>query len=164
MASFLTFPSYTPTTNGPPPNRQRSSKIFRTSSILGRDTQYRTERTAGRHHPSGSGWVELRSPRPETLRQVEKELTEGRGEKEAIALALDLSALVVLDDKRARNYARRVGLRLTGTLGVLLRLHHLGLAERELEADIALLDEADMRITPELRRMVLDARSEGGLR
>jgi predicted nucleic acid-binding protein len=110
---------------------------------------------------SEKGWVERRSPRPETLRQVEKDLTEGRGEKEAIALALDLSALVVLDDKRARNYARRVGLQLTGTLGVLLRLHRLGLAERELEADVALLDEADMRITPELRRMVLDAGTRG---
>lgn len=45
-------------------------------------------------------------------------MTEGRGEKEAIALALDLSAPVVLDDKQARNYARRVEVRLTGTLGV----------------------------------------------
>ena len=44
-------------------------------------------------------WVERRVPRPETLRRVESEMTEGRGEKEAIALALDLSALIVLDDK-----------------------------------------------------------------
>ena len=67
-----------------------------------------------------------------------------------------------LDDKRARNYARRVGLRLTGTLGVLLRLHRLGLAERGLEADVALLDEADMRISPGLRRMVLGLEDERG--
>lgn len=102
-------------------------------------------------------WVERRAPRSETLRRVESEMTEGRGEKEAIALALDLSALVVLDDKRARSYARRAGLRLTGTLGVLLRLHRLGLASRSLQEDLRLLEEADMRITPELRRMVLDA-------
>lgn len=103
-------------------------------------------------------WVELRAPRAETLQRVEGEMTEGRGEKEAIALALDLSALIVLDDKRARSYARRVGLRLTGTLGVLLRLYRLGLASRGLEEDLRLLEAADMRITPELRRMVLDAR------
>lgn len=84
-------------------------------------------------------------------------MTEGKGEKEAIALALDLSALIVLDDKRARNYARRLGLRLTGTLGVLLRLHRLGLAPRNLEEDLQLLEAADMRITPELRQMTLDA-------
>ncbi len=107
-------------------------------------------------------WVEQRAPHAETLGRVEGDLTEGRGEKEAVALALDLSALVVLDDKRARNYARRVGLRLTGTLGVLLRLHRLGLAERGLEADVALLDEADMRISPGLRRMVLGLEDERG--
>lgn len=33
-------------------------------------------------------------------------MIEDRVEEEAIALALDLSALIVLDDKRARNYAR----------------------------------------------------------
>jgi predicted nucleic acid-binding protein len=102
-------------------------------------------------------WVKRRAPGAETLRKVESEMTEGRGEKEAIALALELSALIVLDDKRARNYARRVGLRLTGTLGVLLRLHRLNLASRGLEEDLRLLEEADMRITRELRRMVLDA-------
>lgn len=102
-------------------------------------------------------WVERRAPRVGTLRKIESEMTEGRGEKEAIALALDLSALIVLDDKRARNYARRVGLRLTGTLGLVLRLHHLGLASRSLEEDLRLLEEADMRITPELRQMALNA-------
>lgn len=102
-------------------------------------------------------WVEQRAPRTETLRKIESEMTEGRGEKEAIALAIDLSALIVLDDKRARNYARRVGLRLTGTLGLVLRLHRLGLASRRLEEDLRLLEEADMRITPELRQMVLGA-------
>ena len=95
------------------------------------------------------------------MRRVEGELTEGRGEKHAIALALELSALVVLDDKRARNYARRIGVRLTGTLGVLLRLHRTGLATRDLDEDLRLLEGADMRITPELRRMVRDAREQG---
>lgn len=100
-------------------------------------------------------WIERRAPTAGTLHTVEDEITEGRGEKEAIALALDLSALIVLDDKRARSYARRVGLRLTGTLGVLLRLHRLGLASRGLEEDLRLLEEADMRITPELLQKVL---------
>jgi hypothetical protein len=44
-------------------------------------------------------WLERRAPRVETLLRVESEMTEGRGEKHAIALALELSALVVLDDK-----------------------------------------------------------------
>ena len=51
---------------------------------------------------------------------------------------------------------------MTDTLGVLLRLHRLGLAERGLEADAVLLDEADMRISPGLRRMVLGLEDEQG--
>ncbi len=73
-------------------------------------------------------------------------MIEDRGEEEVIALALVFSALIVLDDKRARNYARRVGLQLTGTLGVLLRLHHPRLASRVLKEDLRLLEEADMRV------------------
>lgn len=46
--------------------------------------------------------------------------TLGRGEAETIALALDVDAdLVLLDDLRARKAARRLGVRVMGTLGIL---------------------------------------------
>jgi hypothetical protein len=48
-------------------------------------------------------------------------------------------------------------LEITGTLGVLLRLHRLGFVSRKLEEDLRLLEEANMRISPELRRAVLEA-------
>jgi predicted nucleic acid-binding protein len=48
-------------------------------------------------------------------------------------------------------------LEITGTLGVLLRLHRLGLASRDLEEDLRLLEETDMRISPKLRRAVIEA-------
>jgi predicted nucleic acid-binding protein len=57
--------------------------------------------------------------------------------------------------------ARRVGLEVTGTLGVLLRLHRLGLASRDIEEDLRLLEEADMRISSELRRAVVEAGRQG---
>jgi hypothetical protein len=50
-----------------------------------------------------------------------------------------------------------MGSQLTDTLGVLLGPHRLGLASRGLEEDLRLLEEAGMKITPELRRMILDA-------
>jgi hypothetical protein len=44
------------------------------------------------------------------------------GEAEAIALALELSAdLILLDERDGRSAAERAGLRVTGVLGVLLR-------------------------------------------
>jgi predicted nucleic acid-binding protein len=50
-----------------------------------------------------------------------------RGEAEVLALALELDAdLVIIDERLARLHAKRLGLRLTGTLGVLLRAKQLG--------------------------------------
>jgi len=53
----------------------------------------------------------------------------GPGESEAIALALDLKAdLILLDEKEGRRKARRVGLQVMGVGGVLLAAkaqHHL---------------------------------------
>jgi predicted nucleic acid-binding protein len=53
--------------------------------------------------------------------------------------------------------ARRVGLEITGTLGVLLRLHRIGLSSRSIEVDLRLLEEAGMRISSDLRRIVIEA-------
>jgi len=51
-----------------------------------------------------------------------------RGEAEVLALALEMRAdLVILDERLARRHAQRLGLVLTGTLGVLLRAKRLGL-------------------------------------
>ena len=54
----------------------------------------------------------------------------GRGEAEAIAVASDVDAdIVLLDDLRARRMARRLGLNVMGTLGVLKALIDMGLIE-----------------------------------
>lgn len=81
-------------------------------------------------------WVEGRTPGTEGVRRVRQEPPKvGRGETEVVALGMELSCPVVLDDRKARLRARRAGLEITGTLGVLLRLHRLGLASRDLKED-----------------------------
>ena len=51
-----------------------------------------------------------------------------RGEAEVIALAQELDAgLVIIDERLARRHAERLGMTLTGTLGVLLRAKERGL-------------------------------------
>ncbi len=92
-----------------------------------------SEELSARPGLPGSGvasldWISSRVPDADIVRRVRAEAsTIGRGETEVIALGLDLSYPVVLDDRKARLRARRAGLEITGTLGVLLRLHHLGL-------------------------------------
>jgi len=52
----------------------------------------------------------------------------GKGEREVLALACDSpGCLVLLDDALARLHARQMGLRLTGTLGILLKAKQSGL-------------------------------------
>lgn len=68
---------------------------------------------------------------------------------------MDLSCLVVIDDRKARLRAHRMGLRITGTLGILPRLHYFGLVARPIEDDLRMLADAGMRIAPELRRTAL---------
>lgn len=107
-------------------------------------------------------WVEGHAPGTEGVRRIRQEPpTVGRGETEVIALGVELSCPVVLDDRKARLRARRARLEITGTLGVLLRLHQLGLASRNIEDDLRLLEEAGMRISAELRQSVLDAEVQG---
>jgi len=116
-----------------------------------------------RSESPGSGvvsldWVELRTPDPKSVRRVGGEPPNvGKGEKEAIALGLELSCSVVLDDRKARLRARRAGLEVTGTLGILLRLRRIGLTSRGIDEDLGLLEEAGMRLSPNLRRIVIEA-------
>ena len=51
-----------------------------------------------------------------------------RGEAEVLALAVERSArLVIMDELKGRRYARRLGIPLTGTVGVLLTAKQRGL-------------------------------------
>jgi predicted nucleic acid-binding protein len=77
----------------------------------------------------GATWIRtvaLRDPgRADLLSDLD------RGEAEVIALAQELTAsLVIIDERLARRHARRLGLPLTGTLGVLLRAKERGLIPR----------------------------------
>lgn len=51
----------------------------------------------------------------------------GLGEKHAIALAHEHGALLVIDDRMGRTVARRLGLAITGVVGVLIQAKQVGL-------------------------------------
>jgi predicted nucleic acid-binding protein len=82
-----------------------------------------------------------------------------RGEHDAILLALHLRAdLVLMDDREGVEEARRLGLAVTGTLGVLDRAAERGLIE--LAPAITRLRETNFRAHPVLlnRLLAADAR------
>ncbi|MCL2808817.1 MAG: DUF3368 domain-containing protein [Treponema sp.] len=50
------------------------------------------------------------------------------GESSAIALAMEIDeALLIVDDSEARQFAKNLGLKITGTLGILIRAHKQGI-------------------------------------
>jgi predicted nucleic acid-binding protein len=74
-------------------------------------------------------WVEVVSPGTAPALPLVTEL--GPGELEVLTLALEhREAVVVLDDRVARNVARRLELRMSGTLGLLLDAKRSGRIER----------------------------------
>ena len=75
----------------------------------------------------------------------------GKGEAEAIALAIETEAdLVILDDHAARVEATRLGLSVKGTLGIVRRLMEIGAFESDLEELFATLKAMGFRIREEL--------------
>lgn len=66
-------------------------------------------------------WVEIVSPTNKSIVEDLKR-TIDPGEASAIALALEVAdATIILDDLKARKIAKRLGLDVTGTIGVLLK-------------------------------------------
>ncbi len=54
------------------------------------------------------------------------ELNLGRGEAEVIALASKTGLKTIIDDRKARQVAEKLGLKVTGTIGILLKAEKLG--------------------------------------
>jgi predicted nucleic acid-binding protein len=82
----------------------------------------------------------------------------GVGERHVLALALTRQPVIVLmDDETARSEARRLGLTVKGTLGILLQAHHVGLLHRQrLELLLETIAERrDIWISPRLCQQVL---------
>ena len=83
------------------------------------------------------------------------------GEAEAIALAADLKAdIVIIDEQEGRALARQVGLSITGTLGVLLRAKRSGLLQMIKPEIQALRNRTRFFLSASLEAEVLSAAGE----
>jgi hypothetical protein len=81
----------------------------------------------GSAETSAATWIRVHQVRDELAVNLLQE-SLGAGESEAIVLAQELQArYVLIDDALARRKAEHIGLRLTGTFGVLLMAKKAGL-------------------------------------
>ncbi len=92
------------------------------------------------------GWIRVVDVKNEQLVRALLEVLH-RGEAEAIALAIETSAdMVILDDKKARATARRLGLKVIGTIGILVLAKKRNLINN-IEAEIIRLLETSFYIS-----------------
>jgi hypothetical protein len=83
-----------------------------------------------------------------------------RGEAEAIALALELDAdLLIVDERLARRYAQHLDLQITGTLGILLKAKERGLVT-EIRPLIHLLRSNRIRLSEDVVQRALELAGE----
>lgn len=111
------------------------------------DTELRAEGTPDiirRWVVSPPSWLEVRTPSGE----IEKGMS-GLGEREAIQLAKELHAQLLCDDKQGVSRARREGLSVMGSLGVLREAHARHLLEIT-EAIALLRSKTDFRLPEDL--------------
>lgn len=116
------------------------------------------ERIARQHALRDAPWV-----RPVNVadpRRVQVFSGLGPGEAEVLALAQECGAgLVIMDEAKGRRYAQRMGLPLTGTLGVLLLAKERGLVV-SLAPLLTDLQAAGLRLHPALIARVLEIAGE----
>ena len=101
------------------------------------------------------GWIKPEILRDRNVAQV-LEASLDPGEAEAIALALELSAdLILLDERDGRAAADRLGLRVTGVLGLLLRAKQDGQIQTVKPEVEALRTRARFFVSPRLEEQIL---------
>jgi len=115
---------------------------------------------AGSTEVETAAWVTSQAVKGEFLpRALLGELD--RGEAEAIALALELRAdLLLIDERRGRKVAGRFGLRVLGVLGILIEAKGKGLLPQVGPALEDLLSKAGFRVSEALYRRVLEEAGE----
>ena len=103
-------------------------------------------------------WCEVRPQRQITHDPLLQRL--GAGETAVIQTAQDEGLpLVVIDEVRGRRAARLAGLRVIGSLGLLVELHHAKLLP-SVEESIERMKAKGIYLAPHLIQMTLDAASE----
>lgn len=104
-------------------------------------------------------WIEVCKVANAVYQQL-LEATLDPGEASAIALAMETdNALLVIDDLKGRKEAKRLGLKITGTLGLFYKAKEAGIVPK-LAPLLEALQEAGFRIAPEIINELLRMANE----
>ena len=99
-------------------------------------------------------WVEIKAASDKYRQQI-LELQIDKGEASAIALALEMEdSVVILDDYKARKTAEHLGLKITGTIGVIVKAKLNGIIP-SIKPFITKIRDTNFRISEEIEKRAL---------
>lgn len=105
------------------------------------------------------GWIQIQAV-PNKNYQRLLEVTLDRGESSAIALAMDIqNVLLIIDEMKGRREAKRLGLRITGTLGILLKAKQQGFFDK-IAPLLDKLEAKGFRLSQEVKSAILKESGE----
>jgi len=104
-------------------------------------------------------WVEIQNVN-DKYRQQLLEMQIDKGESSAIALALETpDCTVILDDNKARKVAERLGINVTGTIGVIIKAKLRGIIP-SIKPLLEKIKQTDFRLSSEIELLALKEAQE----
>ncbi len=99
-------------------------------------------------------WVFVQNPTDKNYQKI-LEATVDKGEASAIALAVELvDCLLVIDDLKGRNLATAIGIKITGTLGVILEAKLSGKID-SVKSLLKKIKQTDFHFSVEIEKKIL---------
>lgn len=104
-------------------------------------------------------WIEIVAVK-NTKYQTELESIIDKGEASAIALAVEIpNSIVIIDDLKAKKLAKRIGLNLTGTIGIILKAKQNGIIN-SVKPILNKLRQTNFRLTEKLEQDIINESGE----
>lgn len=102
-------------------------------------------------------WISVKKADATQITQI-LALNVDIGEASSMALYLEQTqdALLVIDERKGRLIAKDLGIKIIGTLGILIKAQKSGLIP-DMQEVVALLEQTDFRLSPILKQQLLDS-------
>jgi predicted nucleic acid-binding protein len=104
-------------------------------------------------------WFKIENPTNKTYQKI-LEASLDRGEASAIAFAIEQrNCLLIIDDFKGRKFAEQLGIKITGTLGVIIDAKITGYL-KSVKPYLEKIKNTDFRLTIDLERKTLEKSGE----